>query len=179
METRFPLDHGYMLCQQLGPRADIVFEVTELPPGLYRGCVLGKTGQLDLGALIPEGGALRLRRSLPLTKLQNHGCWPITGGRVVLSQTFETRSSNSWMPLPSNRPLFPDDPVLTDALSRCTGGLYRRSQNGIALLAFPLRLRCPFPLVPVFCFAQVKAIQGQPHLLFRFRSSGQPLPPAP
>ena len=68
METRFPLDHGYLNCKTIGERAEFFLEVAGQDQGLYRGCLLGKNGHLDLGTLIPEGGKLRLRRSLPPVK---------------------------------------------------------------------------------------------------------------
>ena len=177
METRFPLEHGYLNCKTIGDRAEFFMEVAGQDLGLSRGCLLGKTGHLDLGTLIPEGGKLRLRRSLPLAKLRQHNCWPVTGARVVLSHPF-SQAPNGWQRLPPHSVLFPQDPLLAQALQTASGGLICRRQNGTFRLALPFFTRCPFPLVPLFCFAQIQTLSSQSYAIFSLSDSGQPLLPS-
>ena len=177
METRFPLDHGYLNCKTIGERAEFFLEVAGQDQGLYRGCLLGKNGHLDLGTLIPEGGKLRLRRSLPLSKLRQHNCWPVTGARVVLSHPF-SQTPNGWTALPPRHDLFPQDPLLAQALQTTSGGLICPLPDGTFRLAFPFLIRCPFPLVPLFCFAQIQTIRNRSYAVFHLKDTGQPLLPA-
>ena len=53
-----------------------------------------------------------------------------------------------------------------------------RRQDETFCLAYPWDPRRPFPLTPAFCLARVKLLRGQPHVIFRFRPEGVPIPPA-
>lgn len=53
-----------------------------------------------------------------------------------------------------------------------------RRQDETFCLAYPWDPRRPFPLTPAFCLARVKPLRGQPHVIFRFRPEGVPIPPA-
>ena len=44
-------------------------------------------------------------------------------------------------------------------------------------MAFPWDPRSPFPLVPIFCFAQVKSLGGKAHIIFRVQENGAPVLP--
>ena len=49
----------------------------------------------------------------------------------------------------------------------------RREEGGFSL-AYPFRPSEPFPLVPLFCFAPVEELAGEPCLIFPFRPGGCP-----
>ena len=53
--------------------------------GLYKAYLSGPQGRFPLGALLPEGGTLVLRRTLSVGELERRGVWPPTGGGVELA----------------------------------------------------------------------------------------------
>ena len=81
--------------------------------GLYKVLLRGRGGgEMSLGTLVPEGGALRLCRRLPSGTLEASGCWPPVEVRAV--RTFSFEGDGEWEeagPLP---PLL-SDPVLRRA----------------------------------------------------------------
>lgn len=150
--------------------------------GLYRGYVLGERGLMDLGTLLPEGNVLRLRRTFPVERLCSQGCWPVTGGRVQMTYAFTGQPAaappRGWKELDHPETLFPQDPVLAQAARAGGRGMLCRRQDETFCLAYPWDPRRPFPLTPAFCLARVKLLRGQPHVIFRFRPEGVPIPPA-
>ena len=54
--------------------------------GLYKAYLSGPQGRFPLGALLPEGGTLVLRRTLSVGELERRGVWPPTGGGVELAE---------------------------------------------------------------------------------------------
>ena len=182
MEQKFPMEQGWLLCRETGGRAELTMEVPGGGRGLYRGYVLGERGLMDLGTLLPEGNVLRLRRTFSVERLRSQGCWPVTGGRVQMTYAFTGQSAaappRGWKELDHPETLFPQDPVLAQAARAGGRGMLCRRQDETFCLAYPLDPRRPFPLTPAFCLARVKPLRGQPHVIFRFRPEGVPIPPA-
>lgn len=71
---------------------------------------------------------------------------------------------------------FPDL-ILRRAYCDSAGARCRRDPGGAFTLAYPYHPRRPFPLVPLFCFAQPKCQDGQLWLLFSFDAAGRPIFP--
>ena len=142
--------------------------------GLYKVWIRGQTGQLLLGTLTPEGGGLRLRRRLSRTELERSGCWPVTGGEVVLAFSFDRAKPSSW-----TRTDHPEQLLHDEILARSVRGrtmLLRRNTNGFCLAA-RFDPGHPFPVTPLFCLSRVDRLDGAYHLLFEFDTQGNPILP--
>lgn len=177
MEQRFPMENGQLTCRENGGRVEVVMEIRPPDKGLYHGYLVGLGGTWDLGTLMPEGGSLRLRRTLLAAQLRQKGCWPILGGQVRQTYSFEQTPFQGWREVRDLANLFPADPILAQAASQGRRGLLQRHPEGGFSLAFPWDPRSPFPLVPIFCFAQVKALGGKAHIIFRVQENGAPVLP--
>ena len=142
--------------------------------GLYKAWLYGASGKALLGTLIPEGGALRLRRVLEIAALERQGAWPPTGAEVVLAYPFAPE-----VPLPSDW-CWTDCPqrLIEDAVvSRCLHGvrraLLKRDMDGF-FLAFPWSRHEAFPIPPLFCLSHIEMISGRRYVVFRFSRQGCP-----
>lgn len=178
MEQRFPMEQGVLRCRQVGDRAELTMEIPGPGQGLYRGYVLGEGGQMDLGTLLPEGGGRRLHRTVPVAELRKRGCWPVTGGRAVLTYAFSGGSTQSgprgWTGLDRPESCFPADPILAQGAREGGRAFFFRRGDGVFCLAWPWELRRPFPLVPAFCLAQVKNLGGRRYVVYHFTPEGRP-----
>lgn len=67
-----------------------------------------------------------------------------------------------------------DDEVLDRAFRRSRGGFYRAWEDGGFSLAYPLDCRSPFPLPPLFCFAQVRCLCARGWWVFSFGPDAAP-----
>ena len=182
MEQRtIPMNNGTLTCRVRGSQAHLCLEARPQRPGLYRGILLGPKGRWDLGLLMPEGGCLRVCRTLETRDLDRAGCWPVRGGDIVLAHAFDHGAKD---PLPPGwtkprrvKARFPDDPVLARAAEQTDGWLVRDEPDGGFSLASPWDTRCPFPLLPAFCLARVCEMAGRRWVLYRFQSDGTPVLP--
>ena len=144
---------------------------------LYKVWVYGRGGEFLLGTLIPEGGQLKLSRTLSIDTLKKAGCWPISGGKSAKHFHFTEPANRSrkhnwhWEHRPSCR--F-SDPVLQESAAAWGSMLCRPSPQGFQL-AVPFNPRRPFPLAPLFCLAKLLPVDGQPHVVFSFDGRGTPL----
>ena len=84
---------GVLRLRQEGPRLHIEAERPEDGRGLYKVWLHGdQGGKLLLGTLAPEGGRLRLRRTLTVSALERAGCWPQLRAAAVLAFSFQELS---------------------------------------------------------------------------------------
>ena len=161
MEQRFPMEQGVLRCLQVGDRAELTMEVPGPGQGLYRGYALGEGGQMDLGTL------------------RKRGCWPVTGGKAVLTYAFSGGSTQSgprgWTGLDRPESCFPADPILAQGAREGGRAFFFRRGDGVFCLAWPWDPRRPFPLAPAFCLAQVKALGGRRYVVYHFTPEGRPL----
>jgi len=166
---------GVLRLRQEGPRVHMEAERPEDGRGLYKVWLHGdQGGKLLLGTLAPEGGRLRLRRTLSVGELERAGCWPQFRAAAVLSFSFQEREPGGWY-CERKPDRLVSDPVLKGQLN-CSM-LCRRSGEGFSLAA-PFRTNCPIPLTALFCLARVERRNGQPHLVWSFDREGIPrLPP--
>ena len=174
-EYTLPMERGRLRCRREGARVRLTMEAVPGGRGLYRGEIFGRGGSLDLGILLPQGGGLRLERSLSVRTLEARDCWPILGGRLLLSHSFVREEGlPGWERREALDGLFPGDP----ALAREAAGLaawYREEAEGGFSLAFPWE--GVFPLTPVFCFARRACLHGRWYLVYRFGEDGRPVMP--
>lgn len=179
MEQKFPVGQGWLTCRQIGDRAELTMELPDPGGGLYRGWALGAGGRADLGTLLPEGGRLRLHRTVSVDHLRRQGCWPVTGGRAELTYAFASPQTPSlprgWKTTEHPEQHFPQDPVLSQAAQAAGLCAFFRREDGIFCLAYPWAPRRPFPLTPAFCLAQVRNLGGQSYVVFHFTPEGRPV----
>lgn len=200
-EQCFPVEGGQLVCRPAGGAAgstagsaiEVRLVIHPRVRGLYRGYLLGPSGRMELGTLLPEGECLALLRHLSVDRLRETGCWPPVGGEVVLSYAFAAGDANhppkSNHPVSSGHPtspwrrsqqlgrLFPHDPLLAREAEKLGAGFLCRCPGGAFCLAFPWRRDGAFPMTPVFCFCQVRTLFGQTHMIFHFEADGRPARP--
>ena len=92
MERIFSLEHGFLHVEEQGQQVKLEFQWEDDKQGLYKAWVHGPYGKMELGAMLPEGARLRLRREVSLQRLQQAGCWPVIGGTITLSHSFRGQS---------------------------------------------------------------------------------------
>lgn len=189
MEWCFETCGGAVRVRQEGDRASCQALRAMTGEGLYKAWLLGQGGRrFLLGTLIPEGGALKLRRSVTLTQLREKGVWPPTGAEIAMAYRLtpaegdrETRQGKCpyrqelpqgfcWENCPGR---LTEDRVLRRALERL-GCVALREEGEGHCLAVPFEPDKPFPLPPIFCLAQVRELEGRPCLLFFLDREGRP-----
>jgi hypothetical protein len=174
MEYTFSLENGTMSCYENGNRADLVIRVRNEGRGLLKAWIRGENGKIELGTLMPEQNELRLRRSIPIEKLKQAGCWPIQDGGVNLIHAFSRGGlPQGWREEEKPERLFSHDPILREAARKLKGCLYYVGQEGFHL-AVPYGNRRPFGLIPIFCFAQIRTLAGKQYAVFSFNQEGAP-----
>lgn len=174
MEWCFEGPEGAVTVRQEGERAVCQAIRAADKKGLYKAWLLGDGGRVLLGTLIPEGGALRLRRVMEIPALERQGAWPPKGAEVALAFSFAPEAPPSpewcWTDCPGR---LLEDPVLANCLRRVKRGLLNRDMEGF-FLAFPWSGGEPFPLPPLFCLARVETMGGRQYAVFRFSRQGRP-----
>lgn len=177
MEQRFSMDGGGSLSvREEGVRAVLTAERADDGRGLYKAYLRGPGGQTLLGTMAPEGGMLRVKRTLSLNELRRRGAWPPSGGEAVLSFSFagpEIPSGWQWTD-PASLP-FRESELLRTAV-RLGRVLCRRTGEGFAL-AYPFSMSAPFPFSELFCFASPLSLGGRRHVQFLFGPEGMPQMP--
>ncbi len=128
--------------------------------GLYKAYISGSTGRFPLGALLPEGDGLHLRRAVSVDDLKSRGAWPICRVEEELVCSFAKQPE----------PICWRDDILCQCARRLPRHTVQRSGE-ITTFVFPFDTRCPLPFVPVFCFARVE--NGR--LIFSFHRDGSPV----
>lgn len=177
MEQVFPLERGTLTCRETGGSVSLTMQVRGDNRGLYKGILFGEKGRMELGTLLPEGGCLGLQRTVPVERLRRQGCWPVTGGKAVLTYAFGRGTlPGGWGQAAHPWELFSRDCVLRDSAEKLRGCLLRRTEHGF-LLAVPFSPQAPFPLLPVFCFARAEQLGGGRYVCFRFQEGGVPVMP--
>ena len=178
MERRFSLmeGRGWLNVREAQGRAECKGEIPDDKKGLYKGWLTGAGGRVLLGTFVPEDGVLRLSRTVSVAELERQGAWQPDGAEAVLTYSFQKERRER--PVPSGWSRISDparlmgEPLLAQAIGR-TYALQRRDEQGF-LLAIPFGTGQPFPLTPLFCFAQIMELDGKPYAVFPFRPGGCP-----
>lgn len=178
MERRFTLmeGRGWLAVREAQGRAECKGEIPDDKKGLYKGWLTGAGGRALLGTFVPEGGVLRLSRTLSVTELERQGAWPPAGGEAVLAYSFQKERRerpvpSGWIRVSESARLM-GEPLLAQAIGHIYA-LQRRDGQGF-LLAIPFGTEQPFPLTPLFCFAQIVELDGAFYAVFPFRPGGCP-----
>jgi len=141
--------------------------------GLYKAWLRGERGRFLLGTLIPEGGALRLRRRVSVAQLRGQGVWPPQGADILMTFPFSPRGAPEgwdWAERPWE---LVRDPVLERCL-RGQGRCLVRKEAGGVVLALPFPAQGPFPVPPLFCLSRAADLGGERWALFAFSADGRP-----
>lgn len=176
MEERLAMEGGGALTlRQEGPRVHMEAERPEDGRGLYKVWLRGdQGGKLLLGTLIPEGGALRLRRTLSLGTLERAGCWPRFRAEAVLAFPFAARGDGRWY-CEQHPERMVSDPVLKEQIS---GPMLCRKEAEEVVLSAPFGTDRPVKMPSLFCLAGVERREGRLYMVWRFNRAGEPvLPP--
>lgn len=173
MEWSFEDRQGSVTVRQEGERA--VFQAIARPggEGFCKAWLRGERGRVLLGTLIPEGGALRLRRTMPVAQLRSQGAWPPVGAEVVRTGASSREPAPrgwQWTDCPGR---LMKDPLLERTLHRVSRCLIRREEEGFCL-AFPREGEAPFPIPPLFCLSEPRKLAGRWYDIFWFSGEGTP-----
>ena len=185
-EMRIPLrkPDGMVQIKEEGLQAVISARASDDGAGLYKLYLLGREGSLLLGTLLPEGGVLRLRRTIPLSQLRRQGLWPPSGAEIRLSYAFGGPAGEGERPpagwtREDNPARLMGERLLKECAATLKGGLTRWEGVGF-VLALPWEPGGVFPLTPLFCFASAERMDGRGYAVFRFNGRGCPrLPEGP
>ena len=179
MERQFSTagGRGTLRLREEGPRAVLEAELPDDGRGLYKAYLTGMGPRLLLGTLMPEGGALRLRRTLTVDELRRKGVWPPEGAQVELA--YQVGGEEQGPPRGWAREPHPERRMEDDLLERCArgleGALARREAAGFSL-ALPYAPGSPFPLAPAFCLAGIERLGRELYAVFAFDGRGWPIP---
>lgn len=172
MEERLTMGGGGTLTlRQDGLNVRMEAERTADGRGLYKVWLHGERGgKLLLGTLAPEGGRLRLRRTLSVDALEQAGCWPSFRVEAPLAFAFDCPPDRGWY-CEQHPDRLVRDPVLKAVL---TGPiLCRRGERGFSL-SLPFRTDRPLRLCALFCLARIERLEGRFRLVWDFDSQGDP-----
>ncbi len=181
MTQTLPLESGKgtALITTRGTQVTLTLSQSDDRRGLYKGYLRGKGGRMELGTLMPEGVQLVLRRNLSCATLEHRGLWPILGVGTCLAYATppvrKGKPSSTWQKEPR-----PHQWIANQSLShhlQALQGSLMRSRGEFLELALPWNEKENFPIPPLFCLSTVKAIHGQPHLIFAFHKNGKPMLP--
>lgn len=170
MERReFSLACGRVCVEREGTQVRVTAVRPDDGRGLYHAVLRGARGSFPFGTLAPGEGMLRLTRRVAVSTLEQAGCWPVTGGEIVLSFPFD---GSRWTAEAHPERLFSDG-VLRRSV---TGGrfLLRQREGGFTLAA-RFDPCAPFPIPPLFCFGRLGRVKGERAVLFEFDADGLPL----
>lgn len=133
--------------------------------GIWAVWAVGERGELRIGIPEPCGEEAELRRrfsqrmTAPAGRLLRSELRPITTDTAA---AWEPAGNACWQNLWLREKLLKDREALT-----CHAGECR-------LLAFPYSGQEPFPLVPLFCFAQFRHMDGKRYVVFLFDREERP-----
>ena len=146
MEYRFGLleGRGWLTAVPEGPRVQCRAELSGVSRGLYKVHLTGRGGSFLLGTLIPEGGSLRLHRTVSLDQLKRQGVWPPEGAFAELAFAPErVRPPAGWVPEGAPARLL-GEPLLARCAQPLRGVLLHRRESGFSL-AVPWQAGEEFP----------------------------------
>ena len=163
---------GQVAVEIQGTRVQVFVSCQRDNSGLFRGYLLCEKGEYPLGVLEPRGERMELRRTLRAGELRALGA--IWRGDIRMSYAFAREST--WEPVKAAGEFFQRDPHLARGVEKIEGALWRE-ERGQRQLALPYAPERPFPLVELFCFAQVRLIEGKSYVIYRFDREDHPALP--
>lgn len=173
MEWCFELPNGAVTIRQEGRCAvcRAIYRTDE--PSLFKAWLIGKRGRILLGTLIPEGGALRLHRSIEISQLERQGAWPPTGAEILAAYSLTTRHPPKGWCLQNEPWKMSELGEFRSSVQNFPWCFLRKNAKGIQI-AIPWELGKTFPLSQLFCLASIKQFDGDLYLTFCFSAQGKP-----
>ena len=162
---------GSFTAQLQGQKTVFTITARDGGKGLYKAFLCGSAGRLPLGSLLPQGGSLYLKRSVPNETLKCIG--KLQRGEGILSFLSPKAQSvpEGWRQEPNPQRLF-QDPLLSRALGQTSGALVREAGDR-TLLALPI-YGGVFPLTPLFCLSRIETLDGRDYAVFCVTKDGVP-----
>ena len=162
---------GWLAADRDGPRVRLEAARPDDGKGLYKVWLRGsRGGELLLGTMIPQGGELRLSRTLSVDELERAGCWPDFRGESLLAFSFGREQGGGWYC--EQRPArFFGDPLLK---RQAAGPLLCRKGRGGVSVAVPFRPDRPLPLIGMICLARAERWPSGVHLVWLLDERGWP-----
>ena len=173
MEWSFDGPNGAVTVCQEGERAICRAICPDDRGGPWKAWLRGEGGKALLGTLVPEGGAMRLRRSIDVAQLERQGAWPPTGAELVLMGAAARGGIPSgwqWTDCPGR---LVGDAGVRKALHPVERALIQRDGEGFRL-ALPFVPGGAFPIPALFCLSRVEVLNGKRYVLFQFSRRGCP-----
>lgn len=174
VEWCFETHGGAVRVRQEGERAICQAILGAREDGLYKAWLRGAEGRALLGTLIPQGGALRLRRSVTLSQLRERRAWPPVGADIVMAYPFTEKTPPTGFAWEEHPGRLVAEPLLSQCLQMVGRCFVRKEAQGI-LLAMPFEPKAPFPIPPLFCLSRVERLEGRDYVLFQFSPDGRPM----
>lgn len=136
--------------------------------GLWCAWALGKGGSLRLGVLEPSGQEAVIRRRFSHRMTQPLG--ELIGGEI---RPAAEEGRESWDSAAAPETVF-QSRWLADRLRGVRGVLVKRERGG-TYLALPYDCGRPFPLPTLFCFANIRSIDGARYAVYAFDEKERPV----
>lgn len=175
MEWSFEIPKGAVTVRQEG-RCAICQAISRVEDRkLYKAWLIGKNGgRVLLGTLIPEGGALRLRRSLEISWLERQGVWPPFGAELLAAYPLNAQAPPRGWCVQAEPWRLLEEGELRRESGGVRSGFLKRDSEGF-WLAFLWERGKEFPLPMLFCLAQVIKMEEKSFVVFRFTPQGKPM----
>lgn len=172
MRKQFSLEGGGMLSLwEEGERVFFRVEGPECVGYVYKVWLTGERGdEMLLGTPGQEHKMLRLFRTISRSQLEYAGCWPVCGVRMQKIPK-RSREEGQWYCEEHPERLIP---YLFKNKKRGDRGMLCRKRQDEIQLACPFFHERPVLLSELFCFAQVKNINGMRYLVWCFDGDGNP-----
>ena len=135
--------------------------------GLWCAWVIGDAGELRLGILEPEGECFAIRR-----RYSDRLTAPI--GTVLNGEIRPAFcDEGKWEPVAEPYRQI-REPWLRQQLQKTQGALMR-VETETMFIAVPYDRKCSFPMVPLFCFAEIRTIRKRNYAVFAFDETHRPV----
>lgn len=176
MEWSFEIPKGAVTVRQEG-RCAICQAISRTEEqSLYKAWLVGKGGnRVLLGTLIPEGGALRLRRSLEISALERQGVWPPADAELLAVYPLNAQTPPQGWSIQAEPWRLLQEGELRQSCKGVQSGFLQRDSGGFRL-AFSWTKGKEFPLPMLFCLAKPTKLGEVWFVIFQFSDGGKPLP---
>ena len=159
---------GTVTLEQGDSRREVRAAMADPRDGLYRAFLVGERGELPLGVMEPDHGALTVCRRIYARDIAALGT--LRGGEARLSFRF---GESAWQEVRDPGQLV-SVPELRQRLEKIHRA-FRRREGERLLLALPVEEGKPFPLETLFCLARVRPVEGQLCAVYAFDREGKPV----
>mgnify|MGYP003293734214 CR=1 FL=1 len=157
-----------MICERDG-RVEITVRMDDPADGLYRAILIGTEGEMVLGIMEAESGALTLRRRPPPRDVERLG--KLSEVQAVCAFSF--RKKRLWQRTDTPAELV-ESAFLKKRLAAVPSAWWRKEEDQL-ILALPLEPTRPFPLESLFCLARIGNVEGERCAIYVLNSQEIPM----